>query len=109
MIELETRESVTILHMVRGKGNALNLEFVETLSDMLEKLEHSTTRAVVMTGQGGTFCAGDASVFAGASRKGGGSGVNEAASFLAVVCGLKIAMCRCPLMRCSWFPLDSRD
>ena len=45
----------------------------------------------------------------GASRKGGGSGVNEAASFLAVVCGLKIAMCSCPLMRCSWFPLDSRD
>jgi hypothetical protein len=33
-----------------------------------------------------------ASVLAGVSRKGGGSGVNEAASFLAVPCGVKIAM-----------------
>ena len=41
---------------------------------------------------------------AGDSRKGGGSGVKGAASFLAVVCWLKIAMALIPLACTEWLP-----
>jgi enoyl-CoA hydratase len=58
MIELEHRGAVTILHMVRGKGNALNLEFCMALMDALGQIERSPARAVVMTGQGHVFGAG---------------------------------------------------
>lgn len=58
MIRLEERGAVTILHMERGKGNALNLEFVEALVAAFEQLEQSPTRAVVLTGQRSVFGAG---------------------------------------------------
>ena len=46
MIELEHRGAITILRMERGKGNALNLEFVEALLDALDRVERSDARAV---------------------------------------------------------------
>ncbi len=58
MIELEERGPVTILRMVRGKGNALSLEFVAAIIDALDQIERSATRAVIITGQGSTFGAG---------------------------------------------------
>src|SRR5262245_23776931 len=58
MIEREERGAVTILRMVRGKGNALNLELVAALLDALDGLESSAARAGVLTGQGGIFGAG---------------------------------------------------
>jgi enoyl-CoA hydratase len=58
MIELEERGAVTILKMVRGKGNALNLEFSTALDEALTTVENSAARALVITGQGSVFGAG---------------------------------------------------
>jgi enoyl-CoA hydratase len=58
MIELEERGVVTILRMVRGKGNALNVELLKSLDEALKALERSPARAVVITGQGSVFGAG---------------------------------------------------
>jgi enoyl-CoA hydratase len=58
MIELEHRGPVTVLHMVRGRGNALEISFLEALLDALALLEHSDCRAVVLTGKGRIFGAG---------------------------------------------------
>jgi enoyl-CoA hydratase len=58
MIEVEEHGIVSVLRMVRGKGNALNLELVESLLGALDSLERSPARAAILTGQGGIFCAG---------------------------------------------------
>lgn len=58
MIELETHGAVTVLKMVRGKGNALDLEFMGKLDDALIEIERSSARAAVVTGQGSVFGAG---------------------------------------------------
>ncbi len=58
MIELEDRGAVTILRMVRGKGNALNLDLANALSDALDRLARGPARAGVLTGQGNVFGAG---------------------------------------------------
>ena len=58
MIELEQRGAATILRMVRGKGNALSLDFVQALVDALAQINSSEARAAIITGQGSTFGAG---------------------------------------------------
>ena len=58
MIELEHRGPVTILHMVRGKGNALDVTFLMALADALTLVERSECGAVVITGSGTVFGAG---------------------------------------------------
>ncbi len=58
MIELEERGAVTILRLVRGKGNALNLDLLNATDEALQTLEKNATRAVVVTGQGNVFGAG---------------------------------------------------
>jgi enoyl-CoA hydratase len=58
MIELEERGVVTLLRMARGKGNALNIEFLTALVETLDRIERSPARAVVITGQGSVFGAG---------------------------------------------------
>ena len=58
MIELDERGVVTILRMVAGKGNALNLEFTQALDECVQQLERSPAKAVVLTGQGSVFGAG---------------------------------------------------
>ncbi|HVU86053.1 MAG TPA: enoyl-CoA hydratase/isomerase family protein [Pirellulales bacterium] len=58
MIELEHRGSVTVLHMVRGRGNALDISFLEALIEALSHVERSECTAVVLTGKGRIFGAG---------------------------------------------------
>jgi enoyl-CoA hydratase len=58
MIELEDRGAISILRLVRGKGNALNLDLARAISGGLDKLEHGPARAGVITGQGSVFGAG---------------------------------------------------
>lgn len=58
MLELETHGRTTVLRLARGKGNALNIEFLRALIDALAELNRSDARAVVITAKGGAFCAG---------------------------------------------------
>jgi enoyl-CoA hydratase len=58
MIELEERGVVTLLRMIAGKGNSLNLEFTQALDECLQTLERGPTKAVVLTGHGAVFGAG---------------------------------------------------
>jgi enoyl-CoA hydratase len=58
MIELSEKDGITTLRMVRGKGNALDLEFLGALIDALDTIERSAARAVIITGQGSAFGAG---------------------------------------------------
>src|SRR5262245_29687414 len=58
MIELEDRDEVAVLRLVRGKGNALNEELLNALIAAADQLERSSVRAVVITGQGSVFSAG---------------------------------------------------
>jgi enoyl-CoA hydratase len=58
MIEVERRDEVSIVRMVRGKGNALNLDLLDAMAGTLESLEHNDARAGVITGQGNVFGAG---------------------------------------------------
>ncbi len=58
MIELENRGEVTIMRLVRGKGNALNLDLLNAADEALAKIEASPARAAVITGQGSVFGAG---------------------------------------------------
>jgi len=58
MVDLEERGIVTILRMVAGKGNALNLEFASALADAVEELESGPAKAAIITGKGSVFGAG---------------------------------------------------
>lgn len=58
MIEREVEEGVAIVKMVRGKGNAMNIEFLSALIDELDSIEQSAASAIVLTGKGSVFCAG---------------------------------------------------
>ncbi len=44
--------------MARGKGNALNLDFVVALADAFDQLEASPARAAIITAEGKVFGAG---------------------------------------------------
>jgi enoyl-CoA hydratase len=58
MIEYEERGSLVLLRMVRGKGNALNLDLLEALNTSLEGLAQGPARSGIITGQGNVFGAG---------------------------------------------------
>ncbi len=58
-VQVEIREDVAVLKMVRGKGNALNPQLVEDLLEALQRPDVAEeARALVMTGDSGFFCAG---------------------------------------------------
>jgi enoyl-CoA hydratase len=58
MIDWEERGGVTTIRLVRGKGNALDVDLLTALLDALDRLERSSARAGILTGQGSAFCAG---------------------------------------------------
>ena len=58
MITVEPRGEVSIVRMVRGKGNSLNLDLLAALGQALETLESDHSRAAVITGEGNVFGAG---------------------------------------------------
>lgn len=58
MIQLEQRGDITVLRMVRGKGNALNIELAQALAGGLDEIEQGSARGAVITGQGSVFGAG---------------------------------------------------
>lgn len=58
MIDVEDRDGVTLLQMVRGKGNALSVDLLEALDAALVRIEAERALPLVITGQGQSFCAG---------------------------------------------------
>lgn len=58
MIEMTQQGEITLLQMVHGKANALDVEFCEALTARLTALRSAPTRAVVLIGTGQIFSAG---------------------------------------------------
>ena len=58
LIDIEEHDGISVLRMVRGKGNALNTDFLTVLIEALDEVERSPARAMVITGAGKIFCAG---------------------------------------------------
>lgn len=58
MIHIDEQDGVSIVRMVRGRGNAMHTEFLEALAASLDDVARSSTRALVITGEGKIFSAG---------------------------------------------------
>jgi enoyl-CoA hydratase len=58
MIHRDNRGSVAIVRMEHGKANAIDAELVAELDGVLDELEESSTRSIVLTGTGLIFSAG---------------------------------------------------
>ncbi len=58
MIEREDRGAIAVLRMARGKGNSLDIAFLDALVAELDAIERSPAQALVITGQGRAFSAG---------------------------------------------------
>lgn len=58
MIQREDHGSTAVLRMAKGKGNSLDIAFLEALIAALDEAESSPVRAVVLTAEGSIFGAG---------------------------------------------------
>ncbi|MCC6738017.1 MAG: enoyl-CoA hydratase/isomerase family protein [Planctomycetia bacterium] len=58
MLEREVRRDVTLLRLCHGKANALDVPLLRALQDAFAREASSPSRAVVLTADGGIFCAG---------------------------------------------------
>ena len=58
MVEVEGFDDVSLLRLAHGKANALDLELLGALADLLVREAAGASRAVVLTGRGPIFCAG---------------------------------------------------
>ncbi|GAA4083827.1 enoyl-CoA hydratase/isomerase family protein [Nonomuraea soli] len=58
MIERTEIDDVVVLRLAHGKVNALDLELLERLTEILTELQGQPPRGVVLTGTGGAFSAG---------------------------------------------------
>jgi len=58
VIDLDHQGDVAVLTLNHGKANALDIELCRALGEVLEKVERSSARALVVTGRGNIFCAG---------------------------------------------------
>jgi len=58
VIELDSRDAVTIMRINRGKGNAVNIGLLEAMETALDEVGQSPARAAIVTGQGSVFGAG---------------------------------------------------
>lgn len=58
MFAVERNNDIEILRMQSGPANAMGLDFCVELSKTVRALAGSSSRAIVLTGQGNIFCAG---------------------------------------------------
>lgn len=58
MFDVERTGDIEILRMQYGPANAMDLDFCTELTRTVRSLEESSSRAIVLTGQGKIFCAG---------------------------------------------------
>jgi enoyl-CoA hydratase len=57
-MNLERRDDLALLRMRAGRANAINLDLLAALDAALDVFEESNARALVVTGEGRTFCSG---------------------------------------------------
>jgi enoyl-CoA hydratase len=58
VIDVQTRDNVSVVRIEHGKANALDVELIRDLSAALRQLRERSTGAAVLTGTGGIFGAG---------------------------------------------------
>ena len=58
MIDIKNDAGITVMTLMHGKANALDVEFCEALAARFMELRNSNSKAVVLTGQGRIFSAG---------------------------------------------------
>lgn len=58
MIDIKNDAGITVMTLMHGKANALDIEFCEKLTARFVELRKSDSKAVVLTGQGRIFSAG---------------------------------------------------
>ena len=58
MFNVERSNDIEILHMQYGPANAIDVKFCVELANQLRELAKTTSRAIVLTGQGKIFSAG---------------------------------------------------
>ena len=58
MFAVERKNDIEILHMQYGPANAMDLNFCLELTKQVQQLADSSSRGIVLTGQGKIFCAG---------------------------------------------------
>lgn len=90
MIDIENNNDIAILRMNNGPANAMNLEFNLQLAQAVNQAAASSSRAIVLTGQGKIFCAG---VDLPRLLEGGAEYVRK---FLASLCGVLEVVYFCP-------------
>ena len=58
MLNLETRDGISVLRMEHGKANAQDIEFCTAIADRMSEIERLPSRAVLITGHGRFFSGG---------------------------------------------------
>lgn len=58
MIEVRHHEGTAIVELARGRGNALDVAFLDEIREAFVALREEPPRGVVLTARGGIFCAG---------------------------------------------------
>lgn len=78
MIRTSNSEHATVVELARGKGNALDIEFLRAIRGTFEELRGDPPRGVILTARGSIFCAGlDLVAFADADEATLGTLVEE--------------------------------
>lgn len=58
MFEVTQQDEIAVLRMSHGKANTIDLEFCQGMAERLEEIEKSSSKALVLTGEGNIFSAG---------------------------------------------------
>ena len=58
MFEVTQRGEIAVLQMSHGKANTIDVEFCQGVSERLEEIKKSSSKALVLTGEGNIFSAG---------------------------------------------------
>jgi enoyl-CoA hydratase len=58
VIELRDDEGITVLTLAAGRANAIDRPLLDALAGALDRVTAAPPRALILTGTGGSFCAG---------------------------------------------------
>ena len=58
MFDVTQRGEVAVLRMSHGKANTIDVEFCQGITERLEEIKNSSSKALVLTGERNIFSAG---------------------------------------------------